>query len=141
MSLSMELVTFLGSTVLGGVMKLWGMSIQSKKEQALATLSMIKVKAKGFNDARKDKDPYMAVTRRAMVLMSVAAIIVLPLVAPLFTDVSVTHGWMEFKPGWLWVEGKEVMTWHTVKGIVITPMHTQLMAAIAGLYLGANTVK
>lgn len=138
----MELVTFISSTVLGGVMKLWGMNIQSKKEQAMAQLALIKEKFAGFAEARKDKDPFMAWTRRIIVLVSTGSIIALPLIAPLFNpDIAITHGWMEFHPGWLWVDGKEVMTWHTVKGLVITPMHTQLMAAIAGLYLGANTVK
>jgi len=51
MSLSMELVTFVSSTVLGGAMKLWSMSLEAKKQQALTTLSLIKEKAAGFAEA------------------------------------------------------------------------------------------
>lgn len=139
--ISLELVTLIGSTLIGGVLKIWGQSIAAKKEHALAQLSLIKAKGKLIQQARKVDDSFTKNTRRWIVLMSIFAIVVWPLMVPVFSNIDVTNGWMSWSPGWLWFDGTDEMMWHTVKGLVITPMHTQLVSAIAGLYLGASIVK
>lgn len=137
-----ELVTLIGSTLVGGVLKIWGMSNQAKQEREMATLQAMNTKAKIIKDAREFKNESFQWTRNIIAIMSIGSIVVLPIAAALIgqligTDVSITHGWTEWKGGfWFFTEGKEVMKWHTVTGPTITPMHTQLVSAIAGLFLG-----
>jgi hypothetical protein len=38
-------------------------------------------------------------------------------------------------------EGKELIKWQSLKGLVITPLDTHLLSAIVGLYFGASMVK
>jgi len=58
-------------------------------------------------------------------------------------EVQIIVGYLEFKPGFLFLEGKEVMKWvpMATRGIVITPLDTNLVAAITGLYFGGSLVK
>ena len=69
---------------------------------------------------------------------------VLPKILPLVTpDAHVIVGYTEFKPGFLFLEGKDVMKWvpMAAPGVVITPLDTNLVAAIIGLYFGGSLVK
>ena len=64
----------------------------------------------------------------------------LPLLQP---DVSVIVGYLEFKPSFLFLPEKEVMKWITLSSnsLVITPLDTNLVSAIIGLYFGGSLVK
>mgnify|MGYP004284014265 CR=1 FL=1 len=77
-------------------------------------------------------------------LTAIFAIVVLPKILPLISpDAHVIVGYTEWKPGFLFFEGKDVMQWVPMahKGIVITPLDTNLVAAIIGLYFGGSLVK
>jgi hypothetical protein len=52
-------------------------------------------------------------------------------------------GYLEFKPGFLFFEGKEVLKWEVLsaRGLVLTPLDTNLVSAIVGLYFGGSLVK
>lgn len=137
----LETVTMLGSAVLGGIMKLWGMSRQAQHEKDLATLNAFKAESKVFKEAREYNNKGFVFTRRIIALLAVSAIIVWPLLVPVFWPyITVTHGWTEFHPGFLFLPDKEVMDWHTVQGLVITPMHTHTIMSIMGLYFGGSIV-
>ena len=56
-------------------------------------------------------------------------------------DLDVYVGYTQFNPGFLFLEGKEVVEWKQLKGLVITPLDTHLLSAIVGLYFGASIVK
>jgi hypothetical protein len=74
----------------------------------------------------------------------VFAIVLLPKLMPLFQpDVSVIVGYLEFKPGFLFIPEKEIMKWVTLSSnsLVITPLDTNLVSAIIGLYFGGSLVK
>ena len=47
------------------------------------------------------------------------------------------------KPGFLFWEGKDVLKWEylSARGLVITPLDTNLVSAIIGLYFGGSLVK
>ena len=48
---------------------------------------------------------------------------------------------VEFKPGFLFIPEKEAMKWVEFTGLVITPLDTNLVAAIIGMYFGGSLVK
>ena len=58
-------------------------------------------------------------------------------------DTSVIVGYLEFKPGFLFLPEKEIMKWITLSSnsLVITPLDTNLVSAIIGLYFGGSLVK
>lgn len=135
-----EMVTMLGSTLIGGMLKLWGMKQEQQKLHTTLMLAAAGVQIKAHAAARSWNSKGVQWTRRVLAIMAFGSIVVWPLVVPVLDHaITVTHGWTEFHPGfWFFVEGKEAMTWKTVTGLVITPLHTNLVAAIAGLYFGGS---
>ena len=136
MGFPLELITMLGSTVLGGVMSIWG---QANKTRAA-------FKNKAVTSAREFglKDTHFAWTRRIIALSSVGAIIVLPKVAALwYPDVGVVVGYTEIQGGFFnFLFGpNEAVVWKAARGFVITPLDTHLVSAIVGLYFGAGFAK
>jgi len=95
--LPLELITMLFSTVLGGVMSIWGQSNKQKAEQQRA---LIGAASQAREHGKTDK--HFAWTRRIIALSAVFAIIVLPkLVAVWYPEVTVIVGYTEMNGG-LW---------------------------------------
>ena len=139
-----EMITMLGSTVLGGVMSIWSQSIKAKQAEQKMLIQRAEVQTAAFKEAREYENVGFQWTRRIIALTAVFAIVVLPKILPLVTpDAHVIVGYTEFKPGFLFFEGKDVMKWVPMahKGIVITPLDTNLVSAIIGLYFGGSLVK
>ena len=139
-----EMITMLGSTVLGGVMSIWSQSIKAKQAEQKMLIQRAEVQQKGFKAAREYENVGFQWTRRIIALLAVFAIVVLPKLMPLVSpDVSVIVGYLEFKPGFLFLPEKEIMKWVTLSSnsLVITPLDTNLVAAIIGLYFGGSLVK
>jgi hypothetical protein len=148
LGLPLELVTMLGSTVLGGVMSIWGQSIKAKEAQQKMLMERANFNAQQVNTARDagSKDKHFAWTRRLIALSSVFAIIVLPkLVAVWYPDVAVYVGYTEVQSNFFsnlfGGGGKEVVKWQMAQGFVITPLDTHIVSAIVGLYFGAGFTK
>jgi len=139
-----EMITMLGSTVLGGLMSIWSQSIKAKQAEQKMLLQRAEVQTAAFKEAREYENVGFQWTRRIIALTAIFAIIVLPKILPLVSpDAHVIVGYTEWKPGFLFFEGKDVMQWVPMahKGIVITPLDTNLVAAIIGLYFGGSLVK
>ena len=139
-----EMITMLGSTVLGGVMSIWSQSIKAKQAEQKMLLQRAEAQTNAFREAREYENVGFQWTRRIIALTAIFAIIVLPKILPLIDQqAQVIVGYLEFKPGFLFFEGKEVMQWvpMAARGIVITPLDTNLVAAITGLYFGGSLVK
>tara|TARA_R100000951_G_scaffold102029_1_gene93955 strand:- start:628 stop:1050 length:423 start_codon:yes stop_codon:yes gene_type:complete len=137
--LPLELITMLFSTVLGGVMSIWGQSNKNKAEQQKLLIS-------GQQEARSygKTDVHFAWTRRIIALSAVGSIIVLPKVAALlYPEVSVIVGYTEMQGGLInWLFGTtEAIEWKYAQGFVITPLDTHIVSAIVGLYFGAGFTK
>ena len=146
LGLPLELITMLGSTVLGGVMSIWGQSIKAKEAQQKMLMERANFNAQQVNTAREagSKDKHFAWTRRLIALSAVFSIIVLPkLVAVWYPDVSVYVGYTEATGGPMaWLFGPaESIQWKMAKGFVITPLDTHIVSAIVGLYFGAGFTK
>ena len=147
LGLPLELITMLGSTVLGGVMSVWGQSIKAKEAQQKMLMERASFNAKQVAMARDagNNDKHFAWTRRLIALSSVFAIIVLPkLVAVFYPEVSVIVGYTEIQAGFLdfiFGPGEEMVKWKYAQGFVITPLDTHIVSAIVGLYFGAGFTK
>ena len=139
-----EMITMLGSTVLGGIMSIWSQNIKAKQAEQKMLLQRAEVQTAAFIEAREYENVGFQWTRRIIALTAVFAIVVLPKILPLVSpDAHVIVGYTEWKPGFLFFEGKDVMQWVPMahKGIVITPLDTNLVSAIIGLYFGGSLVK
>ena len=144
MGIPFEMITMLGSTVLGGVMSIWSQSIKAKQAEQKMLLQRAEVQTAAFKEAREYENTGFQWTRRIIALTAIFAIVVLPKILPLIDpQAQVIVGYLEFKPGFLFFESKEVMQWipMAARGIVITPLDTNLVAAITGLYFGGSLVK
>ena len=145
MGFPFEIVTMLASTVLGGVMSVWSESRKAKAEaqKLLITRGEFDMKARKQSLDQGLKDKGFAWTRRIIALTSVFAIVLLPkLVAVYYPDVSVTVGYTQCNPGFLFFkEGREVFDWVTFQGLVITQLDTNLVSAIIGMYFGGSLAK
>ncbi len=134
--LPLELITMLFSTILGGVMSIWGQSNKNKAEHQRALVGAV-------SQAREHgkTDSHFAWTRRIIALSAVFSIIVLPkLVAVWYPEVTVIVGYTEVQGGFLnWLFGTtEAIEWKSAYGFVITPLDTHIVSAIVGLYFGAG---
>ena len=140
--LPVEMITMLGSSILGGVMSIWSQSIKAKQEEQKMLLARANTQMKFVEKARTYENKGFQFTRRIIALSAVFAIIVWPKVVPVFFDTSVWLTWPELSRGFLFlIEKKEVVMDKEFFGIVITPLDTHLMSAIVGLYFGGSLVK
>lgn len=138
------MITMLGSTVLGGLMSIWSQSIKAKQAEQKMLLQRAEVQTSAFKEAREYENVGFQWTRRIIALTAIFAIVVLPKILPLIDpQAQVIVGYTEWNPGFLFFEGKDVIKWVPMahRGIVITPLDTNLVAAIVGLYFGGSLVK
>ena len=132
----------LGSTLLGGLMSLWSQSIKAKQAQQAMLMERAKFQQKAVQSAREYENVGFQWTRRIIALTAIFAIVVLPkVVAVFYPEISVTVGYTEFRPGFMFFSEKEVLKWRALQGLVITPLDTNLVGAIVGMYFGGSLVK
>jgi hypothetical protein len=125
--LPLELITMLFSTILGGVMSIWGQSNKNKAEHQKALVGAVsQAREHGKNDV------HFAWTRRIIALSAVFS-----------PEVSVVVGYTEVTGGFKeWLFGtQESIQWRSAYGFVITPLDTHIVSAIVGLYFGAGFTK
>ena len=145
MGFPFEIITMLGSTLLGGLMSVWAESRKAKAEQQklLITRGEFDMKARKQSLDHGLKDKGFAWTRRIIALTAIFSIVLLPKLVPLFyPEVLVTVGYTNWKPGFLFfTDGKEIFEWISFNGLVITQLDTNLVSAIIGMYFGGSLVK
>jgi len=143
MGFPFEIITMLGSTVLSGVMSIWAESRKAKAEEQKLLISRGEFEMKSIAAARNVENVGFQWTRRIIALTAIFAIVVLPkLVAVFAPDISVTVGYTQFKPGFLFfTQDVEIFKWITFEGLVITQLDTNLVSAIIGMYFGGSLVK
>ena len=140
--LPVEMITMLGSSLLGGFMSIWGQSIKAKQEEQKMLLARAETQMSFVDKARTYENKGFQWTRRIIALTAVFFIIAWPKIVPVFFDTSVYLTWTEFSRGFLFlIEQKEMTMDKEFFGVVITPLDTHLMSAIIGLYFGGSLVK
>jgi hypothetical protein len=135
------------STILGGVMSIWGQSIKARQAQQEMLMQRAEFQRSAVEDARNagKNDKHFAWTRRLIALSAVFSIIVLPkLVAVWYPEIGVYVGYTEVQGRFLdfiFGSGPDVVKWKYAQGFVITPLDTHIVSAIVGLYFGAGFTK
>ena len=87
--LPVEMITMLGSSLLGGFMSIWGQSIKAKQDEQKLLLARADNKMKHIEKARTYDNKGFQWTRRIIALTAVFFIIGWPKLVPLFFDTSV----------------------------------------------------
>ena len=142
MAFPFELITMLGSTLLSGVISMVSQNMKAKQDQYKMLLARGAFQVEAFKAAREYDNTGFQWTRRIIAILAVLSIIVLPKIAVIFfPELTVTVGYTEFKPGFLFIPEKEAMKWVAFNGLIITPLDTNLVAAIIGMYFGGSLVK
>jgi len=142
MGIPFEIITMLGSTLLSGFMGIWSQSIKARQDEQKMLIARAGVQIQAFKNAREYGNSKFQWTRRVIALTAIFSIILLPkLVAIFYPDILVSVGYTQFKPGFFFVPEKEVLKWISLQGLVITPLDTNLVAAITGMYFGGSLVK
>lgn len=95
-----------------------------------------------IDQARNVPQSGLQVTRRAIALLAVFAIIVLPKLLAIFKpEVPIAIGYSQISDGFLFFSSAcEKIRWCQFHGLVITPLDTHLLSAIIGLYFGSALV-
>lgn len=93
--------------------------------------------------ARNVHNKGFSFTRRTIALLSVLAIVCLPIVASIYVpDFNLSYGWFENKGGfWFFSEGRDKMQFIELVGTTILPYHTHMLAAIVAMYFGKDVGK
>ena len=128
----------LASTVLGGIMSIMAQKGQAEQEIQKMLMQRANFAAKQTDKARNVTDNHTKHTRRAIAIMCVFSIIVVPIVAPIFTDVNVAYQIVtEADSGW-WIFGSTYETSYFEQGntIFITNLQSHTIFSIIGLYFG-----
>ena len=142
MGFPFELITMVGSTLISGVMSMISQNLKAKQAQQKMLLARGEFQVEAFKAAREYSNEGFQWTRRIIAILAVLSIVVLPKVAVLFfPDLVISVGYTQFKPGFLFIPEKEAMKWIEFTGLVITPLDTNLVAAIIGMYFGGSLVK
>lgn len=140
--LPLELITLLGSSIIGGLIKIWGASVHAKHQIHLMNIQALKVNASIIKDARQYENKGFQWTRRLIALTSVFFIIAFPKIVALFAPATpIFIGYPELSPGFFFFTSAITkIQWIQLSGVVITPLDTHLLSAIIGLYFGGSLI-
>ncbi|WP_309383783.1 hypothetical protein [Cerasicoccus frondis] len=135
-----ELITLVGSSLMGGVMKMWAMSNAARREERLLAMQALNQQAGHIDSARRYSNPGFQWTRRVIALTCVFSVIALPKIIAIWRpDILMQVGYPEIEEGfWFFTNDVEKIHWKEVRGLTITPLDTHLLSAIVGLYFGGS---
>ena len=132
------------STILGGALSIMAQKGKDKADEQKLLMQRAGFQTKQFDKARAVDDPFTKNTRRVIAILCVAAILVLPKLAPFidsdmpiyvgYTE-AITNGW------WIFSSSTDVTQWKPMVGLVITPLDTHVVSSIIGLYFGGSLVR
>lgn len=138
-----ELITLAVSTIGGSILRIWGMKQQMKQEQHVRMMEALRHEETSRQSAREDGSERFQWTQMIIALSVVLSVVVLPKLMPLIAPwVPVTVGWTttSTKGFWPFVSESSGLVWHVARGLVLTPLDTHLVSAIAGLYFGGSLI-
>ncbi len=126
-------------------MKIWAQSRQDREMEQSYIIRSSLAQDKIYRSAREYQGGWgFSWTRRFIAIVAVLFIIVWPKVAPVLspeTPVIVSTP-IYYKGGWLWSETMSYYDFTWKEGaIFLTPLDTNLMVAIIGLFFGSEITK
>jgi hypothetical protein len=147
-----ELINAISSLVLGGIMTVWSQSIKDRSEREKLALQVAlehhqateasQIKAREFQSSSG-----FHMTRRAIALIVVIAVVLLPILLPaIYSDITIVIGYYDTtKSIWPWVNTYESIHWIAAgsgtRPIVISPVMNNILITIIGMFFGNQMVK
>lgn len=138
-----ELITLLGGTILGGLLK-----ILKARSDFQAQLLEGALRRQDSVDASRDRAATRSgsggpITRRIIVCVVLFTVFLAPFIlAGWMPETPIFYAYTEARGGfWFLASGVERMQFVRLDGFVLLPIHTQMASAIAGFYFGAGIVK
>ena len=140
MGLPFELVTFIGSTLIGGLLKIFASKSKAKSDRELAMITIMGKQGELYKQAREYDNKGFQWTKRIIALSCTFSIIVAPIFLGAFMpQMPVWVGYTEMVNGfWPFTSDATVVKWTELNGLVITPLYTHLMSSIIGMYFGGS---
>ncbi len=130
------------TALVGLGMGMWSKVKQQQNDTLNAAIMRDKVYMDDTKDARKMTSPGIQYTRRiiAFAMVGTYCAMHLGISVPELLNLtsSVTVGYTEVKPGFLFLPDKEVFKWHVVEGSAITPAFNHAVMLLLGFYFGAG---
>lgn len=142
-TLPSELISLIGSSVFGSIMRMWSFSTIARHRERLFALHKATLNTASVANARNVKNKGLQLTRRLIALTAVFFVIAFPkLLAVWRPDLSISIGYSQMSDGFLFFSSaSEKIRWVQLKGLVITPLDTHLLSAIMGLYFGSTLIE
>ena len=140
--LPMEVISMIGSTLLGGVMTMWGQAAKDKQDQFKMMMQRNEQIEQGVQAARDNKDPFAAWTRRIIALTMIFGSLAIIFAAPLME--TVTNVPVERQEGFkflFWDTTRTVIEYVQLKGFVVPEWLHIVVLNIVGFYFGAAAMQ
>tara|TARA_R100001463_G_scaffold47185_3_gene95977 strand:+ start:3040 stop:3459 length:420 start_codon:yes stop_codon:yes gene_type:complete len=137
------MVNLLGSASLGAVMQIMGAKANAQAEMMKQLTANHKLEEESRDKVRNNTNSFFMMTRRIIVLSCIFAIIIVPVLAPLFTDTAI-YIQTEVTTGsdWLIFDTRNTtMSWKEVQGIAILDWHKNIILSIVSMYVGSSIAK
>lgn len=139
----LEVLTFLGSSVTGGIMKIVAKKVEIDKLTNARTAGEAKAMGEAIAEARKYQPAGGVWTRRTIVWAMLFTVFVAPVILS-FYGIPIVYGYSETKGSFLWglFGGKlSEMKFVEMAGMVLLPVHVHIATAVGGFYFGTAAIK
>jgi len=147
-----ELINAISSLVLGGIMTVWSQSIKDRAEREKLTIQIALERHQATEASQIKTREYQGssgfhMTRRAIALIVVIAIVLLPILLPaIYSDITIVIGYYDTtKSIWPWSNTYESIHWIAAgsgtRPIVISPVMNNILITIIGMFFGNQMVK
>jgi hypothetical protein len=136
----LELITFAVSFIARAIQQHIFNNQEIRKKELDLLARKNELVAEGQRQIREKYDSgLLGITASVLAILAFTSIIVLPkVVSVFFPEVAVNFAYLDISKGFLFFTSDVTkMYFKTMSGLVITPMDTNLVAAIAGLYFGS----
>jgi hypothetical protein len=137
--LTPEVITLLGSTVIGGVLKIWGMKQQSQAARDKQLMDAYTAQTLATSAARNDVEQHEGLSwaRKVVIIMVTFSVFLLPLIAAVCYNIPINYIYEETIKGGIFSHTRTVMTAIRVEGVAILPYMVQTMLSISGVLFGS----
>ncbi len=141
--LTAELLTTVGGSLVGFVMKLMAIRSQQQNDMMLKALELDQQANNSANDAAaRVSGSAGKFVRRAIVLAILFAVVFIPLLAPMWGLPVVVEG---EQPGktvlWGLISEPATKIFTEINGVLLIPELRQVLLAIVGFYFGTSTAR
>jgi hypothetical protein len=139
-----EIITMLGGSLLGGLLKIWKARMDNRRHELDLLAAKVGVMDASSDAADKRGGTGGPLARRFMVIVVLFAVFLAPFIlAAWFPEVPIFYAYTEANGSGFWFlrSTLEQLKFVRLDGFVLLPIHTQMASAIAGFYFGAGVAK